>query len=500
MLRLFHNALKSDLPFPMSKALLDDLELTAYLGRYFDNPVPFITCDAATIRERNAVCEALMNNESLTAALQRLHNASIPLLETASSVESEPIHIMNNMIGVRLFWDAAQAVMQSIAACGPLPPALAKLPEQLRELLGERYPGNFIEAWDTYASGVGKTGSIAYRVHFSDELTIDAIALLDVNRKRYVSSTLLNRLVNTSNPMRVDELLPLAYQIGKRFSHMEASTLERFGHSVWQMLITQTAAARSQLSVIERSIADDIRLFMEELRFALGMVRYAQAIAKHSPNTCYAEIRGTEEHALIVSGMVHPLLAEQAEVTANDLSVHHGQELILLGGVNRGGKTTYLRTAGAMQLLFQLGLPIPAASARISPASGMFSVFSREENTALSQGTLGRELSEMRDVIAALDENGLFMGNEPLSGTSPMESYSLSRESLCMLKAKHARGIWVTHLYELFEDVDRLNGIPFGSRFACMHTEAADGERRFNILPGIPSKYSGARELFASYS
>ncbi|QHW29672.1 hypothetical protein GZH47_01675 [Paenibacillus rhizovicinus] len=500
MLRLFRIALHNDVPFPMSKTLLDDVELTAYLGRYFVNPSQYITSDPESIRERNAVCEALTDNDALTASLHRLHNASLPLLETASSVESEPIHMIGNMIGVRQFRDAAQAVIQTIGTCGQLPASLAELPAKLTILLEESYPHNFDEAWNKYASGVGKTGSLAYRIHFSDDLTIYAIALHDVNRKRYVSSTLLNRLINTENPMRVDELLPLAYQLGKRFSHVEATALERFSHSVQQMLIAQTAIARNQLNVVERSIADEIRVFVEELQFALGMVQYAKASAKHAPCTCYAEIRGAEERSLIIRKMVHPLLAEQADVIANDIAIQDGREFVLLGGVNRGGKTTFLRTAGAIQLLFQMGLPIPAASAQISPASGMYSVFSREENTELSQGTLGRELCEMRDVIAALDENCLFLGNEPISGTSPMESYLLSRETLCMLKAKQARGIWVTHLYELFDDIGQLNGIPFGSKFDCMHTEAVDGDRSYSIRPGIPRKYSGAREVFSSYS
>lgn len=500
MLRLFRNALKSDSPFPMSKNLLDDLELTAYLRRYFANPVQFVTCDADAIRERNEICEALLKNESITTSLERLYSTSLPFLEptSLSFVSNDSMQVIGNMIGVRHFWDAVQAVIEAIESCGQLPPVLAELPGKLNELLSVRYALNFEEAWDKYASGVGKARSMAYQIQFSEDLTIETFALVNVNIQRYTSSTLLDRLRNSDNPMRVGELQSLAPPPVDYATKTEASTLQRFSNSVRKMLFAQTASVKSQLNIIERGIAEEIRIFVEELQFALGMVQYAQTISKHAAHICYAEIREPEERSLIINKMVHPYLAEQADVITNDLSISEGREFILLGGVNRGGKTTYLRTAGAIQFLYQMGLPIPAASAQISPVSGMFSVFSREESTELLQGTLGRELSELRDAIAALDDHALFLGNEPISGTSPMESYLLSREALCILKSRHVRGIWVTHLYELFEDTEKLNKLNFGSKFACMHTEAIDAGRRFNILPGIPQKYSGAREVFAA--
>jgi len=180
--------------------------------------------------------------------------------------------------------------------------------------------------------------------------------------------------------------------------------------------------------------------------------------------------------------------------TPNDIHLAAARELVLLGGANMGGKTTYLRTAGALQILFQLGLPVPAARAAISPASGVFAVFSRAENTELNLSKLGRELTDLRDAVAGLDENGLFLGNEPITATSPAESLILSREALCALKAKGARGLWVTHLYELFDDAGRLNGVPLGGRIEPMHAEGGGG---FAIRPGPPTRRSGAREVYA---
>ena len=485
----------------MSPTLLDDLELTEFLGRFFLNPVQYITCDTSAIRERNEVCKALLENKSLMEALQRLYDAAQPLLETAPSTEGEPIQVIHSMIGVRIFRDAVLSVTQAIAACRQLPPAITALSDGLNGLLTRRYPIGFDEAWNRYADGVEKTGSMSYHIRFSDDLAIEAIALTGAHRCRYEKSTMISRAVHNEDPMRVESLLPLDPEDQtsivelNRERHLNPTALQRFSRSMRQLFLAQTSASRNQLAAMERGIAGDIRGLIEEIRFALGMVEYTVAILQLSPNFCYAGIRNAEERSLVVSKMIHPLLAEQTDVVANDISIQSNNECVLLGGINRGGKTTYLRTAGAMQILFQMGLPLPAASAEISPASGVYSAFSREEITDLSQGKLGRELIEMREAIAALDDQCLFLGNEPISGTSPLESYVLSRESLCMLKAKHARGIWVTHLFELFDDVEKLNDMDFGSQFACMHTRPVGAEHSFAILPGIPKRYSGAREM-----
>ena len=101
----------------------------------------------------------------------------------------------------------------------------------------------------------------------------------------------------------------------------------------------------------------------------------------------------------------------------------------------------------------------------------------------------------MREAISSLDEFSVFLGNEPLSATCPAEGHYLSMESLCLLKLKRARGIWVTHLFELFDDAINLNEFMFGALFTFMHVHAAGNEREYIVQPGIPDKFSGARDL-----
>lgn len=504
MLKLFKKPLCNDKPFPMSETLLDDLEIKEFLSRYFANPAGYITCDVEAINERNKICAALLANEHLAAAFSTLFTISKSFMEQRPAEENEPMQIVRNMNGIYMFRDAVLSVIHAISSDTTLPEVFYPWAHALNSALNNLYPANFVQLWEKYAGGVEKTASMSYYIHFTNDLTINAIALLNVNNRRYTKSTLINKFSNDSDPMRAESLLSLVPSSHSEVSVLfapqkEATSLQRFSQSIQQMLMSQTAATKSQLSIMEKNITNAFRGLYEELGFIIGMVQYAQDTRIKSKHICFAEIKKKSERSLYAEKMVHPLLAEQADVVANDIVIKNGQEFILLGGINRGGKTTYLRTVGAIQVLFQMGLPIPAAKAVISPVTGMYSVFSRKESTALYQGKLGQELIEMRNVISALDEYGLFLGNEPISATSPAESYMLSRESLCMLKAKHVRGIWITHLYKLFDDVEGLNQLSFGSQFMCMHAKTTPNENAFLIHKGVPDKNSGASKLFYGY-
>ena len=484
----------------MPKDLLDDLKIDEFLRRFFDNPAQYATCEPETIRNRNEICQFLLRNETLTAALQRLYFVSLQIAE--KGVAEEPIAIIQSMHGIRAFYDEALAASQAIDACEERPAIFKELSHGLRELLQEQYPDGFTYLWETYASGVQKPSSLSYDVRFQDDLSIASVSLSGVYNKRYTKLSFAGRVSGAPAPMQVDSLLILipGYYTDAAVllnPYRSTASLKTLVEAVGKMLSIQTALVKNQIVTMNRKIAACIVELVEDLRFALGAVQYAQTLRACTKFFCFAEIRESKEHSLCIKKMVHPLIAEREAAVANDVSIQNGEEMILLGGVNRGGKTVYLQTMGAIQFLFQMGLPIPAASAAISPVSGIFSVFSRDETAEMVQGKLGRELTELRDSMAMLNENSLFLGNEPISGTSPEESTLLSREALCMLKVKRARGIWVTHLYELFDDVDKLNKLDFGSRFACMHTESTVGvQRSYVILPGIPERHSGAKELF----
>jgi len=505
MVKLFGKDMRHLRLCPVSDKLLEDLEINLFLDKFFAGPEKYITDEADVIEERNIICGAMMANPPLTEAMRRMYDVSLPFAETQPSSGAEPVQVVRGMAGIRRFYEAAAALIETIRACPDIPPVFVEFSKELTGLLDTKYPAGFDAAWEKYGGGAEKTRSISYHIRFNGSLGIESVALAGVYETKYAKGPAFNRAHKNNRPrfVSVDNMTTL-----NPVDHTETGRaagagrdeyfLRGLSRSVTQMMQTQAAAVKSRVSAMERGIANELRIMIEELRFALGMVECANTMKRILPGICFAAICGKYERSLAVCGMTHPALAEKTGVVENDIDIGDGRELILLGGVNMGGKSTYLRTAGVAQLFFQMGLPVPAKSACISPASGIYCVFSREENKELSRGKLGRELTDIRDAFTSLDGCGIFLGNEPITGTSPDESYLLSREAFCILKAKRARGIWVSHLFKLFGEAEKLNRMDFGSRFAFMRTGSPRGKYDYKILSGAPEPHSGAKEVYES--
>ena len=69
------------------------------------------------------------------------------------------------------------------------------------------------------------------------------------------------------------------------------------------------------------------------------------------------------------------------------------------------------------QVLFQLGWPVPANGAAISPVADLVTVFSQEEDQELHNGKLGQELKAVRRNLEGLSKDGMILLNEPITGT-----------------------------------------------------------------------------------
>jgi len=477
MLKLFEYNLCCE-PFPASENLLDDLELSAFLNRYFVSPMQYITRDPEAIKERHEICKALLSDESLTDAFRQFHDTSLAFMDSSISTENAPWQTVRNHAGIRLFWDTARGLIGAIAAC-KMPEIFHLLSCRLESLLAKWYPAGFEDAWDNYAGGTQLPNSISFMIRFTQDLELESIAFASVRREQYTKKPGAMYADNLMLLLPVSGLLPTLNR------YREHVLLNRLKKSLEHVFSAQADILKKQTVALKQNIAADIRGFVNELNFVIGMVDYAKAVSACT-TICFAEILQMGEKTISVKGMIHPVLAERADAVANDIIATH--EYILLGGANMGGKTTYLRTAGAMQLLFQMGLPLPAVSAAISLVSGIYSVFAREEATVLNRGLLGRELIEIRDAMSVMDENCLFLANEPITATSPTESLYLCREALCILKAKRIQGIWVTHLYDLFDDAAKLNIVEFGSKFKFMRVGFGTGHK-YSILPGIPDSH-----------
>ena len=197
-----------------------------------------------------------------------------------------------------------------------------------------------------------------------------------------------------------------------------------------------------------------------------------------------------------IQGMINPYIAENEGIeTIIDNDVILNGEIAVVTGANRGGKTAFVTSVTLCQILFQLGFPVPAKSAKLGVFCGIVSVFAGEEQGLIGTGRLGEELKALSAALtAAKEENTFACLNEPLTGTSSRDGKHILTEALCMLKQAGATGFVVTHLLGLAKVLDKINQME-GSPLITL-TAQTDGEKPlYKIIPAPVAQTSHAKSI-----
>ena len=268
------------------------------------------------------------------------------------------------------------------------------------------------------------------------------------------------------------------------------------------MLLQRVSAQASQdinTFVIRETAA--LRGLRKELIVCLAVRKLTRSWEEAGLPACFPELRPPEEKAFRARGLFDPLLliSDKELVVSNDAELRQGGELLILTGANQGGKTVFLLSMGLGQWLAQLGFPVPAAEAAVSPAENILTIFAPNGQRYGRKGLLAEEAGHIAAAMENLTAGSMVLFNEPLTSTGPEETKAISAEVIAVCMAAGARGVWVTHVYELASHRASLEeALPWGSRLGSLRIvlEEVGGETRFTyrVERGEPKGYSHAED------
>jgi DNA mismatch repair protein MutS len=180
----------------------------------------------------------------------------------------------------------------------------------------------------------------------------------------------------------------------------------------------------------------------------------------------------------------------------------------ILTGINKGGKTTYVRGIGCLWLLFQNGLPVPGSFARMSPVRKIFTHFPKEEEKVYGQGHLGKELNKLKNILMQAEEGDLVLLNESLSSTGKDDSLAICTDFIKILSELGVKSVFATHLHPLafgWEERNLCASVKskVDSWTAGVETEQINGVKNhkatYKIEKGLPDGESYADEIVRRY-
>jgi hypothetical protein len=204
---------------------------------------------------------------------------------------------------------------------------------------------------------------------------------------------------------------------------------------------------------------------VESLAFSLSLASFALEFDLTRPRfvdqQAAAVVQARNVFLEDAGGAVQPItyaVGEHGLSVASASAPPSGDRVAVLTGANSGGKTTLLETLCQVQLLAQMGLPVPADDAEVSVVDTV--VFHRR-HASFNAGVLE---STLRSVVPPVTDDGqaLMLVDEFEAITEPGSAADLLHGLVTLTVDRDALGVFVTHLADDLEPLPeeaRTDGI-----------------------------------------
>ncbi len=494
------------LPHEVAEAL----GLCRLLSLGADRFVPFFTKDPAVIAYRQAALGDLLENPALGDTLREV----LPLLRDITELrrldrDYNPSgdSYLYSITEIELYIRCVDTLHRGLS---PLSGSLRSAPfcllcERIEELSQSDYYKQLNRDLSELASRIREVKSITVGVNLDDALRPTTAGVISINQSPFKSGKVLDKILRMSFKNDaltcIAELTPLGKgENGNRkdalISALNGAMNEIFRSSVraWRTIVGEY--------VLENT--DFLLSILPEIEFLLHASELFTRLCEKGLPLSIAEIAPIGEKAMTLTGLYNPdvALRIEGEVVYNDFSFDDNGRFYILTGPNRGGKSVITTAVGLIQALFQLGLPVPCKTARISPVSAILTHFPTEAEDTLDKGRLGEECARLREIFDEADGDSLILLDESLSSTGAYEAAFLAEELLSAFGAMGCRGVFSTHLHELAAEaaaISRRSLAEGGIAFDTLVAGIEEGERSFLIQRRKPDGRSYAEDIAKRY-
>ena len=493
----------------LSRQAAEDTGIAALRER-FGLPEEFLyeLCrDVDTIRYRQSILADLLASDELCAVLREVRPMlrELAYFRTTRKEQSAPLQQAVWRLGEL---ETYVSCLQRLADAAALPDLKSPGMQALLAFVSRRREDpvyqRLVKELPALRGGLKRRASVSIGINLDDQLRPSEATLLAVHDEKFAERPLLSRIFGAATPYQPVASIKRVAAMGSLLGDLD------------RILGAVARPLAKALGQYVRLQVQDLLALEREIAFYLGAAQLFGALRARGLPVCRPRLAGAGERHLQVGGLYNVNLAlggsEEAAraIVGNDLDMAADGRILVLTGPNQGGKTTFTRAVGLLQVLAQAGLYVPAASATVSPADVVDTHFPVDEPGHAEGGRLAEEARRLASIFAGASDHSLILMNESLASTSPSESLYLAEDVVRGLRLLGARVVFATHLHELGERVDAINGEVNGaSRLVSMVAgielgagdNGSNGEvrRTYRIRPGPPVGLSYARDIARRY-
>ena len=381
--------------------------------------------------------------------------------------------------------------------------ALADLALELSE---SEYYVELNKKLEALASRVHEVRSITVGVNLDRELRPVSAGVVSVNSEQFKSGKVLDKILRLSFKNDAFTCIAELSPFGKGQSENRKEALVgAFNAAIEDVFRSSVRGWRAIVGEYVLDNTDFLLRLLPEIEFVSRSSELIRRLSEHAGcSVCVPVLRPAEEKAFSARELYNPrvALAIDDEIVTNDFEFDANAHIYVLTGPNRGGKSVITVAVGAAQALCQLGLPVPARYAEISPTDAIFTHFPEGADDTIDKGRLGEECARLKEIFDSVSENSMFLLDESLSSTGAYEAAYIASEILAGFAVMGSRGIFSTHLHELAASVTEINArseARGGVKIDTLVAGIEEGRRSFKIMRMKPDGKSYARDIADKY-
>ena len=341
--------------------------------------------------------------------------------------------------------------------------------------------------------------SVTLGANLNAQLQIIEIGIVSFNKEPYVEDGLLNAIFRDKTPSRQFRCdVSLGIHETKKLLGSKSVAVNReffdgmniLFKSSLQKLRTNVTEAFNNEALALMGIENDLKFIVDLSKYILEIREKIGTLVFPEPAE-YTDIRGLSNPALLNK-------CPKGTIVPNDIYMDYENRSFVLTGPNSGGKTVYVHSVTIAQLMFQLGLPIPARSAKMKIFDTIAAMYVHSSEKS-NDGRLADEVKRLKECLSKLTKNSLLLLDETFSGTSAFDGVFLAESLIKYLYRHDIYHIYITHFHELSSRIDSLR--QDGFHILMLSAQNIDGKRTYKIVPNknLSSENSLARDIVAEH-
>lgn len=482
--------------------LVNALALNGRYNSFIRQLLIALTADPHVIQWRQAVLADCLNNPSLVDATAALLPRLSALQQGNTLLGKRQRNLLldtaDHLVALEAYVQVTQDLHAALSAADLTAAACLQLRDNLATLIGTEQYQALRDELPELRAPLQDIRSLTIGLNLDVELRPESAALISVNNFSFGdSASWLERVIGVrQNPQDERGIAPLH----RLPEDLQARPLSPFFQDLDRLLEQIAAPVAKALTRYARTASGTLAHLEFEFAFFVGATRLLNRLRTRGIQVCTPQVLPREVRQFNAQELMNAALAlTDGAVVANDAQLGETGRIAILTGPNSGGKTTYLRSIGLAQVMFQAGLLLPAAAAAISPVQNILTHFPALESR--QTGRLAEEAVRLRGLFQQANEYTLVLLNETFSSTSSGEAVYLAQDMLAALRAIGTRGVYATHLIELAERIPEIEALTSGSSalFSLVAgvtvSETGEGSPTYRISPGLPHGRNYARDI-----